>query len=99
MLHPAVLQLIAHTTEGAARHRRWVGVCGGLASDRLAIPLLVGLGITELSASPRFVPELKALVRRLDTHRCRLLAVRALAAASPAEVRTMVREFLQEQGA
>jgi phosphoenolpyruvate-protein kinase (PTS system EI component) len=98
-LHPAVLQLIAHTTEGAARHRRWVGVCGGLASDRLAIPLLVGLGITELSASPRFVPELKALVRRLDTHRCRLLAVRALAAASPAEVRTMVREFLQEQGA
>ncbi|MGN7159347.1 phosphoenolpyruvate--protein phosphotransferase [Sphingomonas sp. SAFR-052] len=98
-LHPAVLQLIAHTTEGAARHRRWVGVCGGLASDRLAIPLLVGLGITELSASPRFVPELKALVRRLDTHRCRLLAERALAAASPAEVRTMVRDFLQEQGA
>ncbi|KQM20699.1 PTS galactitol transporter subunit IIC [Sphingomonas sp. Leaf24] len=97
-LHPAVLQLIAHTTDGAARYRRWVGVCGGLASDRLAIPLLVGLGITELSASPRFVPELKALVRRLDTHRCRLLAVRALAAASPAEVRTMVREFLQEQG-
>ena len=98
-LHPAVLQLIAHTTEGAGRHRRWVGVCGGLASDRLAIPLLVGLGITELSASPRFVPELKALVRRLDTHRCRLLAVRALAAASPTEVRNMVREFLQEQGA
>ncbi|WP_288411165.1 phosphoenolpyruvate--protein phosphotransferase [uncultured Sphingomonas sp.] len=95
-LHPAVLQLIAHTVDGARRHGRWVGVCGGLASDRLAIPLLVGLGITELSASPRFVPELKALVRRLDTLACHVLAVRALAASSPREVRAMAREFLQE---
>ncbi|MEH3040158.1 MAG: phosphoenolpyruvate--protein phosphotransferase [Sphingomonas paucimobilis] len=98
-LHPAVLQLIAHTTEGARRHNRWVGVCGGLASDRLAVPLLIGLGVTELSASPRFVPELKALVRRLDTHACHLLAIRALAAASPREVRAMAREFLQELAA
>ncbi len=98
-LHPAVLQLIAHTTTGAARHDRWVGVCGGLASDRLAIPLLIGLGITELSASPRFVPELKALVRRLDTGACRNLAQRALAASSPRDVRAMVRDFLEELGA
>lgn len=98
-LHPAVLQLIAHTVEGAKRHGRWVGVCGGLASDRLAIPLLVGLGITELSASPRFVPELKALVRRLDTLACHTLAIRALAASSPREVRAMAREFLQELAA
>jgi phosphoenolpyruvate-protein phosphotransferase len=98
-LHPAVLQLIAHTTEGAKRGGRWVGVCGGLASDRLAVPLLIGLGVTELSASPRFVPELKALVRRLDTRACRALAIRALAAASPREVRAMVREFLLEVAA
>ena len=95
-LHPAVLQLIAHTTDGARRHGRWVGVCGGLASDRLAIPLLIGLGVTELSASPRFVPELKALVRRLDTRACHSLAIRARAASSPHEVRAMTREFLQE---
>ncbi|MFD1034475.1 phosphoenolpyruvate--protein phosphotransferase [Sphingomonas hankookensis] len=98
-LHPAVLQLIAHTTEGAKRGGRWVGVCGGLASDRLAVPLLIGLGVTELSASPRFVPELKALVRRLDAGACRALAMRALAAASPREVRAMVREFLLEVAA
>lgn len=98
-LHPAVLQLIAHTVEGAKRHDRWVGVCGGLASDRLAIPLLIGLGVTELSAAPRFVPELKALVRRLDTVACHTLAIRALAASSPREVRAMAREFLQELAA
>ncbi|MGW8190112.1 phosphoenolpyruvate--protein phosphotransferase [Sphingomonas hankookensis] len=98
-LHPAVLQLIAHTTDGAKRHGRWVGVCGGLASDRLAVPLLIGLGITELSASPRFVPELKALVRRLDTAACHRLALRALAASSPREVRAMAREFCQELAA
>ncbi|KQN36538.1 PTS galactitol transporter subunit IIC [Sphingomonas sp. Leaf407] len=98
-LHPAVLQLIAHTAQGAARHGRWVGVCGGLASDGLAVPLLIGLGITELSAAPRFVPELKALVRTLSIDRCHALATRALAAASAGEVRAMVRDFLKEQAA
>ncbi len=98
-LHPAVLQLIAHTTEGARRHGRWVGVCGGLASDRLAIPLLIGLGVTELSAAPRFVPELKALVRRLDASACHTLAIRTLAASSAREVRALAREFLQEVAA
>ncbi len=98
-LHPAVLQLIAHTTEGGRRHGRWVGVCGGLASDRLAIPLLIGLGVTELSAAPRFVPELKALVRRLDASACHTLAIRTLAASSAREVRALAREFLQEVAA
>lgn len=43
-LHPALLRLIAQTCAGAARHGRWVGVCGALASDPLATPVLVGLG-------------------------------------------------------
>ncbi len=94
-LHPAVLQLIAHTATGAARHGRWVGVCGGLASDRLAIPLLIGLGITELSAAPRFVPELKALVRGLTTNCCAALATEALTLSSPTEVRALSRDFLK----
>ncbi|MEP9400318.1 phosphoenolpyruvate--protein phosphotransferase [Sphingomonas sp. VNH70] len=98
-LHPAVLQLIAHTTAGAARHGRWVGVCGGLASDRLAVPLLIGLGVTELSASPRFVPELKALVRRLRVPDCAALAGAALAVEGPQAVRALVRDFLKEHAA
>lgn len=95
-LHPAVLHLIALTTRGAQAHQRWVGVCGGLASDRLAIPLLLGLGVTELSASPRFVPELKALVRRLSIADCRAHAERALQLESAAEVRALARRFEEE---
>jgi phosphoenolpyruvate-protein phosphotransferase len=95
-LHPAVLHLIALTTQGAQAHKRWVGVCGGLASDRLAIPLLLGLGVTELSAAPRFVPDLKALVRRLSVADCRAHAARALQLESAAQVRTLARRFEEE---
>ncbi|MCI4592653.1 phosphoenolpyruvate--protein phosphotransferase [Sphingobium sp. BYY-5] len=95
-LHPAVLQLIALTTEGARAHKRWVGVCGGLASDRLAVPLLLGLGVTELSAAPRFVPDLKALVRRLSIADCRAHAEHALQLESAAEVRALARRFEEE---
>jgi phosphocarrier protein FPr/phosphocarrier protein len=46
-LDPAVLRLIGQTCTGAARHGTWVGVCGGLASDPLAVPILIGLGVSE----------------------------------------------------
>jgi phosphoenolpyruvate-protein kinase (PTS system EI component) len=51
-LHPAVLHLIARAAEGGQAHGRWLGVCGGIASDPLAAPILIGLGVTELSATP-----------------------------------------------
>src|SRR3546814_17510501 len=46
-LHPAVLRLIGMTVEAAHAHGKWVGVCGELAADALAVPLLVGLGVDE----------------------------------------------------
>ena len=95
-LHPAVLRLIAMSCEGGAGHGRTVGVCGGLASDPLGIPLLVGLGATELSATPVFVPEAKALVRRLDLAACRALAAQALELPAAAEIRMLVRTFIEE---
>jgi phosphoenolpyruvate-protein kinase (PTS system EI component) len=95
-LHPAVLALIAATARGAERHARMVGLCGGLASDPLAVPLLVGLGVEELSATPNRVPDVKALVRRLSRADCRALAEAALAAATAAEVRALALRFQQE---
>ncbi len=92
-LHPAVLRLIAQTCEGGARHDRWTGVCGGLASDLAAVPILIGLGVTELSSSPAIIPEVKALVRALALDTCRAHAAKALACASAAEVRSLAREF------
>ena len=90
--HPAVLRLISLAADGARLHRRWLGVCGSMASDPLAAPLLIGLGATELSAVPRAVPKLKAVVRQLDLNRCRELAQHALAASSPNEVRALLEK-------
>ncbi|RXZ35723.1 phosphoenolpyruvate--protein phosphotransferase [Sphingomonas desiccabilis] len=92
-LHPAVLRMIAETCRGAARHDRWTGVCGGLASDLRAVPILVGLGVTELSATAALVPEIKALVATLSMDACRAHAAAALQCGSAAEVRILAREF------
>ncbi|AQR73473.1 phosphoenolpyruvate--protein phosphotransferase [Sphingomonas sp. LM7] len=93
-LHPAVLRLIREVGRGAREAGRWAGVCGSLASDPLAAPILIGLGITELSATPAAIPGLKAVVRRLDIASCTALAEKACDASSPAEVRTLAREAL-----
>lgn len=92
-LHPAVLRLIEQTVTGGARHARWTGVCGGLASDPLAVPILIGLGVTELSVAPAAVADIKALVRDLDMIRARDHARAALDCAGAAEVRQLAREF------
>jgi len=89
-LHPAVLRLIAATTSGAARHGRPVAVCGGLASDAQAVPVLIGLGITELSVVPKLIPQSKAMIRGLTLERCRELAARSLELTSAAEVRALI---------
>ncbi|NEX95247.1 phosphoenolpyruvate--protein phosphotransferase, partial [Caulobacter sp. 17J65-9] len=89
-LHPAVLRLIKAACDGGARNSRWVGVCGGLASDPVAAPILIGLGVTELSAAPSAVPGLKAVIRDLRASDCRAAASRALDLTSAAEVRALV---------
>jgi multiphosphoryl transfer protein len=92
-LHPAVLRLIDATTRGAAQHGKWVGVCGALAGDPLAVPLLVGLGVSELSVDPMAVPGIKARVRRLDYQLCRQRAQDLLALESAQAVRAASREI------
>lgn len=92
-LHPAVLRLIEQTTRGAAKHGKWVGVCGALAGDPVAVPLLVGLGVTELSVDPVAVPGIKARVRHLDYQLCRQRASDLLAFDSAQAVRAASREI------
>jgi multiphosphoryl transfer protein len=90
-LHPAVLRLIDLVARAAADGGRSVAVCGELAGDLLAIPLLLGLGVTELSmASPR-IPAAKRVVRQTDVGATRQLAAAALAAGSGGEVRRLCR--------
>jgi phosphocarrier protein FPr/phosphocarrier protein len=92
-LHPAVLRMIDQTCQGAAKHHRWVGVCGGLASDVAATPILLGLGVTELSTTASIAPEVKARVRGLSLASCRSLAAQALDQTSSEAVRALVKSF------
>lgn len=89
-LNPAVLGLIAACVQGAQPAGKWVGVCGGLASDLTAVPLLVGVGVTELSASVPAIPAVKALVRTLSYAQCQELAAQALTLDSATAVRALV---------
>ncbi len=89
-VHPAVLRLVATVTAAAARRARGVAVCGGLASDPAAVPLLLGLGVNELSAVPAQIPHIKEVVRAHTLDACRALAARALALESAAAVRELL---------
>jgi phosphocarrier protein FPr len=89
-LHPAVLRLIAATVEGATSRGRWVGVCGELAGDALATPLLLGLGIRELSMAPPAIAAVKDAVRATSIEASRELAHRALACARAEDVRALL---------
>jgi phosphocarrier protein FPr len=88
-LDPAVLQLIRRVCQ-AAHGLADVAVCGETASDELAIPVLLGLGVRELSVSPQAVPGVKATIRALDVELCRAVAERALSLPSAADVRKLV---------
>jgi len=92
-MHPAVLRMIGETCRLATARGRWVGVCGGLASDPAALPILIGLGATELSAVPGFVAEAKQIVRGLTLTEARAHAELAVQCKSAAEVRALARAF------
>jgi multiphosphoryl transfer protein len=90
-LDPAVLRLVAEVGRRATG-RATVSVCGEVAADEAAIPVLLGLGVSELSVGAAAVPAVKAAVRGLDLRRCIDLAERCLLAGSAAEVRGIVAE-------
>jgi phosphocarrier protein FPr len=95
-LHPSVLRLIRIVAEAASGHDRWVGVCGELASDPAAVPVLIGLGVTELSANAPAIPAVKEAVRSVHAGTARGLAGEALSRSSAAEVRALVeREAIE----
>ena len=93
-LHPAVLRLISQTVEGAHKHGKWVGVCGELGSDPLAIPVLVGLGVDELSVSVPAIPEVKAIIREMDYSKSKALAQKSLECSTAMDVRALVQSNL-----
>jgi phosphocarrier protein FPr/phosphocarrier protein len=94
-LHPAVLRLIGMTVDGAHKHGKWVGVCGGIASDAMAVPVLVGLGIDELSVSIPAVGSIKAQLARITMDEARKLAASVLQLGTAAEVRALLTPYAE----
>ena len=91
--HPAVLRLIATTVTAAHAHGKWVGVCGALASEALAVPVLLGLGVDELSVSVPLIPTIKATVRGLDLAGCQTIARQVLGLEEAVQVREALRLY------
>jgi phosphoenolpyruvate-protein kinase (PTS system EI component) len=97
-LHPAVLKLVAATASAGVSAGKLVAVCGGVAADRFAVPILLGLGVRELSVVPAAIPAIKRQVRALRISDCRELALRCLDLASPAAVRSAVTQAMGSLG-
>ena len=88
--NPAVLSLIGRAADALHANGKWLGVCGGAASDLQAVPILVGLGVDELSCSIPAIPAVKAMVRSYALSACQELASKAVACSTPEEVRALV---------
>jgi phosphotransferase system enzyme I (PtsP) len=97
-LHPGVLSLIDMTVRAANAANIPVSVCGEVATNPLAVPILIGLGIGELSGAPGAVPIVKEIVRALESQSVCEDARRALASESPREVEVIAAERLRDAG-
>jgi phosphotransferase system enzyme I (PtsI) len=94
--HPAILRFIKMTADAGKQAGIWVGVCGEMAGDPLLLPLLLGLGVTELSAAPGVVPQLKYLIRRLKMSEAVELADWALQCESGTGILDRCRKLVRQ---
>lgn len=97
-LNPPFLQLIYHIIQSGHAHQTTVAMCGEMAGDRLALPLLMGMGLDEYSMSASSILRTRAMMKNLDLHACQQLYQRAIAECETAEeVQQLVTKWLQEQ--
>lgn len=94
--HPAILKLIGETVAAARRQGIWAGVCGEMAGEPALVPLLLGLGVDELSAAPSVVAQIKFLIRRLKMSEARELVDFALRCEDPVEIQARSQRLARE---
>jgi len=92
-LDPAVLRLISMVIRAAHNKGKWVGLCGELAGEPLAAPVLLGLGLDEFSMNPRAIPFVKRKLRSLDSREAKQIAEHALQLSSAGEVKQYLQNF------
>jgi len=94
--HPGILRLIKTTVDAGKTNGIWTGVCGEMASDLSMVPLLIGLGVGELSVTPSMVPRVKMLIRSINMSKAKELANLAIDIDSPKEIHRRAEELSME---
>jgi len=97
--HPAFLRFLSRIVEEVHAHGRSVGLCGEMAGDPSCLPLLVGLGLDEISLAASGIPAAKAEIARLDAAECRELLAAARACGGVAEVEALLAGFRRKSSA
>ena len=95
-LHPAVLRLIKNVIDASHSVGKWTGMCGEMAGDITAVPILLGMGLDEFSMSAVSIPQVKKVVRSLTFEEAKQFAKKVLNTEEPAEIRKMVEELLEK---
>ena len=94
--HPGILRLIKTTVDAGKANGIWTGVCGEMASDLSMVPLLIGLGVEELSVASSMVPRVKMLIRNINISKAKELANFAINSDSPKETQRRAEELSKE---
>ena len=95
--HPAVLRSIKHIIDASHKAKVWVGMCGEMAGDPLAVILLVGLGLDEFSVVPAVLPEIKKIIRSIKHREAKRIAEKALKFSTEEEVEQYLRQVIKEK--
>lgn len=94
-LHPAVLRLVKNVIDASHRAGKWTGMCGEMAGDVAAAPILLGMGLDEFSMSAVSIPRVKKVIRSLDYQEAQEIAEKVLMMENPGEIRNFVTKFVK----
>lgn len=97
-LHPAVIRLVKQVIEASHREGKWTGMCGGMAGDPLAAPLLIGLGLDEWSMVAGSIKKVKQVISQISRGECEKLLEEIQTLTTTSEVRKKLAEFQKEKG-
>ncbi|MCD6355822.1 MAG: phosphoenolpyruvate--protein phosphotransferase [Anaerolineaceae bacterium] len=90
--YPAVLRLCSEVIRAAHKEGKWVGMCGELAGEPLALPILLGMGLDEFSMNPPMIPLAKQIIRNLNTLEMKAISDHVLNLETPAEIKAYIKE-------
>ncbi|MGR5287834.1 phosphoenolpyruvate--protein phosphotransferase [Vibrio maritimus] len=96
-LNPAFLRTLDHVVNEVHRHGKWIGLCGELGAKGSVLPLLVGLGLDEISMSAPSIAATKERISNLDSRECRQLLNKAMQCRTPLEVEHLLAQFRMAQ--